>query len=205
MNMLLNKLSGTLFLSALLLTLCSCYRTIQVDVDTYINYKKAHKGFPDGSSFCLASKQDNNLLNNEIKLKLESALTSAGYQIKDRNVADYYLVFNYEVDRKTGIKANLYVQSQQVLNFMYYISNLSLTVFDAKAYRADSTKEEMLWQGSAVHIGEINDLRSIVDYLITALMPNFGKVTNKVKNYNFTEIFGAEHKDVKKLKKQYQF
>lgn len=227
----INKFFGFVLLGGFLLTLSACYRSVNVGINTYRNYQRLPYGFKPGSSFCLASGQNNNLLNHEIQMKLSSVLRQAGYNIKDRSLAEYYLVFDYETENKEGTKivpiilpgttqttqGNVYGRGYASYNqttttsdtttliqknYTYQTRKLSLSVFDAKAYRKNKD-ETVLWSGTAVNVEVGGDFRLIVDYLITALLPNFGKSTGQVKLYDFTEWFWSEHSEVTNVKKSY--
>lgn len=219
-----------LFFGVLLLTLSACHRSIHVATNTYTNYQDLPSGFPHGSSFCLASGK-NDLLTHEIKMKLESVLRHAGYTINDRRQADYYLVFDYEIESKEGswmvpitlpgttqttqgnVYGRKYVSYDQTTytsgsttmvqqNYTYYIRKLTLAVYNAKIYRANNN-ENILWSGSAISVGESADFRLMVDYLIAAILPHFGKATNRIIDHRFDEWFSSEHADVADVRKTY--
>ncbi len=85
---------------SLLLLFTACTSSTAVRVDSYSDVSVIPKGFIEGTKFAIVPKfHPNELFAREIGQKIQSVLEQRGYEIVEREQADYFL--NFEVDTKT--------------------------------------------------------------------------------------------------------
>jgi hypothetical protein len=92
-------------------------------------------------------------------------------QVKQGFIAGRRDVVDYEEVTETS-GTTVYVPEE----YTVFKRELMMQVYDAKLYHKDK-QEELVWQGTAVSVGDCSDLRLIIDYLIGALFNHFGEST----------------------------
>jgi len=182
------------------LLMAGCGTSYRVTTDTFANAEVIPSGFPWGTSFSIDSVQKKNpLLEKQVAYKIAALLESRGYVAIDEDAA-YQLRFHCKTtsekvtvnvkqftpaktENKTGFVKNdqgkvIYEESSKVSSEWkefpeertHYTKEISLYVLDGK---------EEVWRGSAKSVGEREDFREAVDYLLFSVMNYFGRDTQK--------------------------
>ncbi|MFA5114808.1 MAG: DUF4136 domain-containing protein [Candidatus Omnitrophota bacterium] len=200
------KIVLTFFLSLLFLSGCASYYA--VTVNDYLDITETPDPIPAGASFCvLANKNENNpILDNEIKAKIEKLLVESGYKIASYEKADFYLSFSYSVSsgrRATELRPVFQAgqtetvqtykssgkTSTSIINLPGYTtyvpyritvftSSLTLNVLDAASLRANNQKK-IIWIGENSSASQNSEIRDTINYLLVASFENFGRNTGR--------------------------
>jgi len=194
---------------SMLLLVSSCARKIHITHNSFANIRSIPQGFAFNSSFAVETiNKETPMLAQEIAQKIGHILENKGYVIKDDTHADYYLIFDYDMEQsKKTVNVEKYIPGETITSYGSVLSNgkakiyegqthtpgsfvyvpevhtfftksITIQVFDAQSYR-QQTKHEPLWQGSAVCCDEHDDLRDTLDYLLVTALKYFGRNTQK--------------------------
>ena len=211
---------------ALTLLLTSCAHTIYINHNAFANIKEIPTGFSPLSSFAVKPiSQKDTMLNQEIADKIEHILSHHGYSIKDDLHADYYLLFDYHMNRaERTIHVGKYIPGQTITSYgssihhgkakfytnetetpgtyayipethVVFTKSITITVYARQEY-IDSKNAHALWQETAVSCDENDDLRDSIDYLLITAFKYFGKNTQK----NLKTTISSNDKDVSSLR-----
>lgn len=212
-------------LCLILITTGCFWRKTNVSSTTFADVDRIPHGFTSSSTFnVLYSNNDNPLMAKEIRKKIEHMISQKGYRVQDRNTANYYLVFeaNIESSQHTvnslqyipgptqttqGNIGNVFFNQTTNTwgNFQYvpeeitlYTGSLKIYVYDAEEHRKWFGKEDVLvWSGSAVSVGNNPDLRELIDYLLVSIFKDFGSSTGRIVSRN---IWASETEGLKKAR-----
>jgi hypothetical protein len=187
-----------------LLTGCSTKYT--VSSNTFVDYDAIPYGFDKGSSFCIASENDENVLfTKEVENKIACLLRAKGFEIVDADSAQYALVFDFSMSSYSKVINTLKHipnQTQRTKgkisgnegNSTKYEENTETsqavyvpethTFYDRKftievCHNHDQKNDAPLWSGTFSSEGKSSDLRGIIDYLLIPAFENFGKSTGR--------------------------
>ena len=139
---------------------------VHVTSNTYANVKSIPNGFNLGNRFAiLSAKNTNSLFNQDLALKITRMLEGEGYLVSDINNADYFLIFNLNIessqatelvaryvpgqsqttygnvyDEYNTVEYNETTQSSGTITYVpsqytLFTRTLHITVCDAKLYR----------------------------------------------------------------------
>lgn len=86
------------------LFLTSCSTKYIVASNTFIDYQEIPYGFEKGTSFCIVSKNNDNVLfSKEIERKIVNFLQNSGFEIDDSINAKYALLFDFAISSSSQI------------------------------------------------------------------------------------------------------
>jgi hypothetical protein len=203
-------------------------QNIFITNNTYTDAKKIPHGFPNNASFVVVPMQNENQLHSkELSQKIETILENKGYNLQNKDKADYYLTFNFEMNSSKKVtkvlkyipgqeqttKGNIYGKDGKRSGYkektttpgtLAYVPKES-TIFNKtltiRVYDGNVyrkiKKEDFVWEGSANSSGQESDLRSFIDYLLMSTFRYFGKSTKK----NIEIKTNTEDKDVQWLRR----
>lgn len=155
----------------------------------------------------------NPLLEKEVIGKLNHMLTLKGYEIADFEKARFYMLYGYGTGHertitstmpvytpgqtttitKTGPKGTSYstVNVPGTTTYLPYTATvsdkwLSVKIIDGEDYRKEG-KTTVLWIGEASITGENNDIRYLLNYLITGIYRYFAQNTGRTLSIYISE------------------
>ena len=198
------NLISLLFLTFSIMT--SGCRTYHINVNGYLDPENEKIVEPGSSIFVIGSKEVKNpIFDKEVKNKIEKLLALKGFDIKDSEEADFFLIYSYGIDNgttKTGALpvyqsggtatvntfgssgySHSMVQLPGSTTYVPYSRTLYgrwllLNVIDAQRYRR--TEEiNSTWVGEMSSSGSNSDLREVVNYLLVVAFDHFGEDTGK--------------------------
>jgi len=203
-----------IFTACLFLSGCIGYYPVRVNgyLDTYSN----KKNITPGSSFFIEedSSAKNPIFESEVKSKIAKLLVQNSYTLTDYGTSGFLIRFNYAISpgktvsevrpvyspggteiidthTSTGKTKTSYVSlpgytTYVPYKFTVYTSSLTLYVFDGDSVRKDKGSKP-IWIGEASITGQNQDLRQVINYLLTAVFEDFGKDTGKSIIVNISE------------------
>lgn len=213
-----------MIISVLFLASGCFWRRASVSSTTFADSDKIPYGFSHQSSFCvLNTNSDNPLLSKEIRKKIEQLLTQKGFVIQDKNTANYYLVFETNIESSKHLVNNLHYIPGTTQNtqgnlgnllfnqkttssgtFQYvpeeitiFTGSINIYVYDATEHRKWFGKEVLVWSGSAASSGDNPDLRELIDYLLVSIFKDFGLSSGKLITRT---IWASETEELKKAR-----
>lgn len=211
-----------LLLPLLFITACSK----KVCINSYADSELIPHGFDKGSSFYVFTKSENgSLLAKEVTRKIERLLKDKGYQKGSRDKADYYLFFDYGMQKEERAVHNFeqvgktiiggfgssYTQhdsahyNDQVVatqmgyvsrNVMFFTKTMTLKIYDAAAYRLNNQSGEV-WHCDVSIDDQDGDLRTNIDFLLVTSIEYMGSNTHSTLCISVKN----GNKKIKKLRK----
>lgn len=192
-----------LLILALFLSGCAPL-TYQVQVNGYTQPGAAAPLAPAAAIFVIDNHEAKNpLLEKEIAGKIGKLLEKQGYSLAPFEKADYYLLFYYGQGPGRSVSVPMpvydplyypyYGRFWQPYWFVpipdyYYVPYvqtvydrwLLINVVEGKRYR-EKGEFHPLWVGEARSTGTSADLRTTINYLLVAVLGEFGKDTGKAR------------------------
>lgn len=216
------------FVVILALMLTSCAHNIHISHNAYANSKAIPQGFKTNSSFAVGHVTgESSMLSQEVAHKIECILASKGHSVQSEKLADYKLVFDYDMTQsKKTVYVDEYIPGKTITTYgstydhghtqlyeektqesgkivsvpevrTYFNKSLMLQVYDAQ-YSKAYHKQAPLWQGSAACSDQEDDLRDALDYLLVTAFKSFGRNTQK----NLEITVSSDDKDVAVLRSE---
>lgn len=189
-----------------LFSLTSCARTYYINSSTVADERYLPAGFPTGSSFHVVSaKNQEDLFDREVGLKIEDALVYEGFKVKEGANADFRLEYAYLLDETiTQEYAPVYHPSGSYRAFghleeiegeysfherayfygsTHYVPiEVAMTNYDLEIKVYDTKTNQLVWQGYAA-AEDCEDERVMICYLIEIAMKNFGCDSAELQSY----------------------
>ncbi len=168
---------------------------------------------PAGGSLAVLRNKDtdNTLLDGEVARKLEKAMADAGYRIVDREKAEFFMTYSFGLELGPSVTryTPYYEPGESYRRFRGYDKEgnpiyetfrrpgythyepyqeqthrrwLKVRAIDARIMRRDGTRE-VVWAGDAESYGSSRDLRSVLNYLISAVLRQLWTDTGKALEF----------------------
>lgn len=179
-----------------------CMASYSVGVNGYSSTGRS-LDIPDGSSISVIAERDvpNPILQKEVGAKIRHLLAEQGYT-SDANQPDYYLLFNYGIDKGQSVTDFIplhypsYYDERWWWDYGYgygygygyetyipyssvvYARWLVLKLIEGQAY-SKSKNAEPLWICEVGSSGSSSDLRDVINYLLVAAFGHFGRDTGR--------------------------
>lgn len=186
------------------LFLTSCSNRYVVSSNTFVDYQEIPQGFAKGSSFCLVSKNNENILfSREVEKKIATLLEQDGFKIEHASTAQYTLLFDFaissfsevvntpkyipgekqkttgNVSRSNGTYTE-YEESTESSGQTVYVQETHVFFKRTLTIEVRNKHSEIpVWTGDFMSTGSSSDLREVMDYLLVSVVEYLGKNTGK--------------------------
>jgi fructose-1,6-bisphosphatase len=180
-----------------LLFLAACATSYRVTTDTLSDSVVIPYGFQSGTVFSIIPPRQD-LLAQQISRKIGEQLLAKGYQIgcdaeyqllfKDQVISEKVLVNVTEFSPTKEKQKKKWVKNNQGGVSMKESATVTKEWKKVPEERTRYTRAISLsivhqgkevWSGSAKSVGQNNDIREVIDYLLFSVMAHFGKDTGK--------------------------
>lgn len=197
-----------LLLVTLIIMLTGC--AVNIRTTGFLDRSAGVSAPPKGAAFAVLENEQavNPILDREIRFKIEKLLLRRGYRIAVEEQALYVLTFSYSLSPGLRLGTTTSYNRAQIQMVPVpdgkggttYISamtpgtttavptvteiftkQLTLKVTESRSLRSGQ-KEKVIWIGDTFSVDASSDLRSDMDYLLTATFQHFGMDTGRQIN-----------------------
>jgi len=174
----------------------------KVMVNGYLDEDKS-KTFESGATYCIVQQEEikNPLLYKEVKIRIAKLLEKKGFDIASLQEADFcvglllgeagakQVITDYIADPfwsgpywgsygpSWAMHSGFHTANRVTVKYSHF---LVLQVYEAALFR-EKKKKEMIWVGEASMLSSTPDIRSMVGYMLKAVISCFGQDTRKGK------------------------
>ncbi len=203
-----------LLVTVLIMAGCASPR-VHLSVTGYANPQYT-SGPAGGSLFILKNENpENSLLDLEVARKLGTIMGNQGYRLANREEAGFFMTYSFGLERGPMVTkySTYYEPGESYRRFLGYDDKgrpiyesfhrpgythyepyqeqthrrwLKLRVVDARRLREEGNKE-VIWAGDAESFGSSRDLRSVLNFLISAAIKQLWVDTGRALEYHMPQ------------------